>query len=178
MDELTPIETSQLTGNLQAVLSGLPLKDAKYTLQNNGTMRNEQVTIIDRGVARSQVMGAGRRGGFGNFTYSALGSRQSFEEYLRGQFPQAKNVEIVEVIPVTHPSRATRGHVATVIVANQQDRRYRCAFSRSGYGGPRLSETATDVFNQGDLRSYLVIRLCESSATAASLNQRLQQVAF
>jgi hypothetical protein len=177
-DAWTPMETSQLAGNLTGVLSGLPLKDAKFALENNGVIRNEQVTITDRGIAYSQVLGASRRGGLGTVTYSALGSRESFDEHVRSQFPQAKNVEIVEVIPVTHPSRATRGHVATVMVTNQQDRRYRCAVSRSGYGGPRLSETATDVFNQGELRSYLRIRLCESSATAASLNQRLQAAAF
>ncbi len=177
-DAWTPMETSQLAGNLTAILSGLPLKDAKFALENNGVIRNEQVTITDRGIAYSQVLGGSRRGGLGNATYSALGSRESFEEHVRRQFPQAKNVEIVEVIPVTHPSRATRGHVATVMVTNQQDRRYRCAVSRSGYGGPRLSETTTDVFNQSELRSYLRIRLCESSATAASLNQRLQAAAF
>jgi hypothetical protein len=114
----------------------------------------------------------------GNATFEALGSRQSFEEWTRAQFPQAKSVQITEVIPVTNPRQATRGHVATVMVTNQQDRSYRCALSRSGYGGPRLSETSTDLFNQGELRSYLTVRLCAASATAASLNERLQRVAF
>lgn len=178
LDDWTPMEVSQLRGNLPEVLSGLPLKDAKYSLRNNGQVRHEQVTITDRGVAVSQVRDASRRGGMGTFTFEALGSRQSFEEWVRTQFPQAKNVQITEVIPVTNPRQATRGHVATVMVTNQHDRSYHCALSRSGYGGARLSETSTDLFNQGELRSYLTIRLCAANATATSLNARLQAVAF
>jgi hypothetical protein len=178
LEDWTPMEVSQLRGNLTEVFAGLPLKDAKYSLRNNGQVRHEQVTITDRGVAISQVRDASRRGGMGNATFEALGSRQSFEEWTRAQFPQAKSVQITEVIPVTNPRQATRGHVATVMVTNQQDRSYRCALSRSGYGGPRLSETSTDLFNQGELRSYLTVRLCAASATAASLNERLQRVAF
>lgn len=178
IDDWTPMEVSQLRGNLAEVFSGLPLRNARYSLRNNGQVRHEQVTITDRGVAGTQVMDASRRGGMGSFTFEALGSRERFEEWVRGQFPQAKNVQITEVIPVTNPRQATRGHVATVMVTNQQDRSYRCALSRSGYGGPRLSETSTDLFNQGELRSYMTVRLCAASATAASLNQRLQAVAF
>jgi hypothetical protein len=178
LDDWRPMEVSQMRGNLAEVLSGLPLRDAKFALRNNGVMQHEQVTITGRGVAGSQVLGASRRGGFANTTYTALGSRERFEEYVRAQFSQAKSVQIIEVIPVTHPQQTTRGHVATVMVTNQQDRTYRCAVSRSGYGGARLSESTTDVFNQSELRSYLTVRLCESNTSAASLNQRLQRVAF
>jgi len=178
LEDWTPMEVSQLRGNLAEVLSGLPLKDAGFSLRNNGQVRHERVTITDRGVAGSQVRDASRRGGMGTFIFEALGSREKFEEWVRTQFPQAKNVQIIEVIPVTNPRQATRGHVATVMVTNQQDRSYRCALSRSGYGGARLSETSTDLFNQGELRSYLTVRLCAASATAASLNERLQRVAF
>ena len=62
LENWTPMEMSQLRGNLTEVFAGLPLKDAKYSLRNNGQVRNEQVTITDRGVAASQVRDAGRRG--------------------------------------------------------------------------------------------------------------------
>ncbi|MFM7690402.1 MAG: hypothetical protein ACKPAC_13250 [Alphaproteobacteria bacterium] len=80
LDDWTPMEVSQLRGNFAEVFAGLPLKDAKYSLRNNGQVRHEQVTITDRGVAVSQVRDASRRGGMGTFTFEALGSRQSFEE--------------------------------------------------------------------------------------------------
>jgi hypothetical protein len=178
LDEWVAMETSELAGNLARVFSDLPLREAKYSLRNNGTVRHEQVSIADRGIARSQVIANFRRSGFDTLTYTSLGSREKFEEYVRSQFPQAKNIEIIEVIPVTNPRLATRGHVGTVVVTNQQDRRSRCSVSRSGYGGTRLSETSTDVFRQSEIRSVLTVRLCESNASAASLNQRLQQVAF
>lgn len=80
LEDWTPMEVSQLRGNLTEVFAGLPLKDAKYSLRNNGQVRHEQVTLTDRGVAVSQVRDASRRGGMGNATFEALGSRQSFEE--------------------------------------------------------------------------------------------------
>lgn len=53
LDDWSPMEVSQMRGNLAEVLSGLPLRDAKFALRNNGVMQHEQVTITGRGVAGS-----------------------------------------------------------------------------------------------------------------------------
>lgn len=52
-DDWTPIEPSQLTGNLPEVLAGLPLRDAKRTLRNN-SVQHDNVTITGRGWATAQ----------------------------------------------------------------------------------------------------------------------------
>lgn len=176
-DEWAPIETAQLTGNVAEVLSGLPLKDAKRTLRNNGTVQHDIVTITDRGWATAERI-ASPGGYFDIPAFVRLGSREAFEDWLRQRFPRAKNIEIIDIIPVTHPRTATRGHVGTVVVTNPDDRSFRCALSYSGYGGPRLSETSTDIFRLEELKSTLRVRLCTTNASAALLNRRLQRVAF
>ena len=176
MDDWTPIEVSQLSGNLPVVLAGLPLKDAKRTLRDNA-VQHDNVIITERGFANTQGIIA-PNSYFGEQLFSQLRSREAFDAWVRARLPQAKQIELADVIPVTHPTITTRGFVATVMVTDQQDRKFRCAMTYTGYGGPRLSETSTDLFNQGELRSYLTVRLCAASATAASLNERLQRVAF
>ncbi len=175
-DDWTPIETSQLTANLPEVLSGLPLKDAKRTLRNN-SVQHDVVTITDRGWANAQRMIA-PRSYFGEQVFSQLGSRDGFESWVRRRFPQAKEVEILEVIPVTHPRTAVRGFAATIIGTNQQDQKFRCSVAHAGYGGPRLSETSTDIFRLEELKSTLQIVLCATRASATLLNDRMQRVAF
>ncbi|MCA3364816.1 MAG: hypothetical protein INF79_04280 [Roseomonas sp.] len=175
-DDWTPIEPSQLTGNLPEVLAGLPLRDAKRTLRNN-SVQHDNVTITGRGWATAQRIVA-PNSYFAEHSFTGLNSRQYFENWVRGRFPQAKEVEFLDVIRVTHPSTATRGFVATVTVTNSEDRKSRCSLAYAGYGGPRLSETSTDIFRMEELKSILQIRLCQSGATAAALNERLQRVAF
>ena len=160
LDDWTPIETSQLGGNLAQVFSGLPLKDAKRTMRNNAVV-HDVVTITDRGWANAQRMIA-PYSYFGEHAFSQLRSREAFETWVRGRFPQAKEVEVIDIIPVTHPTIATRGFAGTVMVTNQQDQKFRCALAHAGYagyGGTRLSETSTDVFRQSEIRSVLTVRL-------------------
>ena len=176
LDDWTPIETSQLAGNLAAVFSGLPLTDAKRALRDNA-VEHDVVTITDRGWANAQRSIA-PYGHFGEHTFSQLRSREAFEAWVRGRFPQAKDIEFVDVIPVTHPTLATRGFAGTVMVTNQQDRKFRCALAHAGYGGPRLSATSTDIFRIEEFKSTLQIRFCTVGGTATSLNQRMQRVAF
>jgi hypothetical protein len=175
-DDWTLIEPSQLTGNLAEVFAGLPLKDAKQRLVNN-TQQQDMVTITDRGWATSyRMVSPGYHVSARDF--SRLGTKDVFETWVRGRFPQAKDVEFVDVIPVTHPRTTTRGFAATVMVTNQQDRKFRCSLAYSGYGGPKLSESATDIFRVEELKSTLQVMLCTVGGTAASLNQRMQRVAF
>jgi hypothetical protein len=176
LDDWTPIETSQLAGNLAAVFSDMPLKDAKRALRNNA-VEHDVVTITDRGWANAQRSIA-PYGHFGEHTFGQLRSREAFEAWVRGRFPQAKDIEFVDVIPVTHPTLATRGFAGTVMVTNQQDRKFRCALAHAGYGGPRLSATSTDIFRIEEFKSTLQIRFCTVGGTATSLNQRMQRVAF
>ena len=176
LDDWTPIETSQLGGNLAQVFSGLPLKDAKQTMRNNAVV-HDVVTITDRGWANAQRMIA-PYSYFGEQTFSQLRSREAFETWVRGRFPQAKEVEFIDIIPVTHPTIATRGFAGTVMVTNQQDQKFRCALAHAGYGGPRLSETSTDIFRIEEFTATLQIRFCTVGGTAASLNQRMQRVLF
>lgn len=175
-DDWTLIEPSQLTGNLAEVFAGLPLKDAKQRLVNN-TQQQDMVTITDRGWATSyRMVSPGYHVSARDF--SRLGTKDVFKTWVRGRFPQAKDVEFVDVIPVTHPRTTTRGFAATVMVTNQQDRKFRCSLAYSGYGGPKLSESATDIFRVEELKSTLQVMLCTVGGTAASLNQRMQRVAF
>ena len=176
LDDWTPIEPTRLTANLAEVLSGLPLKDAKRTLRNS-SVQHEVVTITDRGWANAQRIIA-PNSYFDIQSFSRLGSRERFETWARERFPQAKDVEFVDVIPVTHPRTATRGFTATVMVTNQQDRKFRCSLAYAGYGGPKLSESSTDIYRLEELKSILQIRLCTTNASAALLNQRMQRVAF
>ena len=176
LDDWTPIETSQLGGNLAQVFSGLPLKDAKQTMRNNAVV-HDVVTITDRGWANAQRMIA-PYSYFGEQTFSQLRSREALETWVRGRFPQAKEVEFIDIIPVTHPTIATRGFAGTVMVTNQQDQKFRCALAHAGYGGPRLSETSTDIFRIEEFKATLQIRFCTVGGTAASLNQRMQRVLF
>ena len=176
LDDWTPIETSQLGGNLAQVFSGLPLKDAKRTMRNNAVV-HDVVTITDRGWANAQRMIA-PYSYFGEQAFSQLRSREAFETWVRGRFPQAKEVEFIDIIPVTHPTIATRGFAGTVMVTNQQDRKFRCALAHAGYGGPKLSETSTDIFRIEEFKSTLQIRFCTVGGTAASLNRRMQRVLF
>ena len=176
LDDWTPIETSQLGGNLAQVFSGLPLKDAKQTMRNNAVV-HDVVTITDRGWANAQRMIA-PYSYFGEQTFSQLRSREAFETWVRGRFPQAKEVEFIDIIPVTHPTIATRGFAGTVMVTNQQDQKFRCALAHAGYGGPRLSETSTDIFRIEEFKATLQIQFCTVGGTAASLNQRMQRVLF
>jgi hypothetical protein len=176
VDDWTPIEISQLTANLPEVLSDLPLKDAKRTLRNN-SVQHDVVTITDRSWANAQRMIA-PYSYFGEHAFSQLGSRGGFEAWVRGRFPQAKEIEFLDVIPVTHPRTAVRGHVATIIGTNQQDQKFRCAVAHAGYGGPRLSETSTDIFRIEEFKSTLQIRLCATRASATWLHDRMQRVAF
>ncbi|MCA3382720.1 MAG: hypothetical protein ING08_21055 [Roseomonas sp.] len=175
-DDWVTIEPSQLTGNLAEVFAGMPLKDAKRAIRNN-SVQDDRVTITDRGWANAERIIAARSY-FDVQAFSRLKSREYFESWVRGRFPQAKEVEFVDVIPVTHPRTTTRGYAATVMVTNQQDQKFRCALAYSGYGGPKLSETSTDIFRLEDLKSILQIRFCTVGGTAASLNQRMQRVAF
>ncbi|MCA3379864.1 MAG: hypothetical protein ING08_06440 [Roseomonas sp.] len=176
LDDWQPIETSQLGGNLATVFSDMPLKDAKRTMRDNAVI-HDVVTITDRGWANAQRMIA-PYSYFGEHAFSQLRSREAFETWVRGRFPQAKEVEIIEIIPVTHPTIATRGFAGTVMETNQQDRKFRCALAHAGYGGPRLSETATDIFRIEEFKSTLQIRFCTVGGTATSLNQRMQRVLF
>ncbi|MCA3418404.1 MAG: hypothetical protein INF88_05835 [Roseomonas sp.] len=135
------------------------------------------MTITDRGWANAQRSIA-PYGHFGEHTFSQLRSREAFEAWVRGRFPQAKDIEFVDVIPVTHPTLATRGFAGTVMVTNQQDRKFRCALAHAGYGGPKLSATSTDIFRIEEFKSTLQIRFCTVGGTATSLNQRMQRVLF
>lgn len=175
-DDWTPIEISQLTANLPEVLSGLPLKDAKRTLRNN-SVQHDVVTITDRGWANAQRMIA-PYSYFGEQSFSQLRSREAFETWVKARFPRAKEVEILEVIPVTHPRTAVRGFAATMVGTNQQDQKFRCSVAHAGYGGPRLSETSTDIFRIEEFKSTLQIVLCATRASATLLNDRMQRVAF
>lgn len=175
-DDWVPIEPSQLTGNLAEVFAGLPLTDAKRAIRSN-TIQDDRVTITDRGWASAERIIAPNTH-FAVEGFSRLGSRANFETWVRARFPQAKEVEFVDIIPVTHPRTTTRGYAATVVVTNQQDRKFRCALANTGYGGPKFSEASTDIFRLEDLKSILQIRFCTVGGTAASLNQRMQRVAF
>ena len=175
-DDWTPIEPSQLSGNLAEVFAGMPLTDAKRAIRNN-SVQDDRVTITDRGWATAQRIIA-PNSYFDIQPFSRLGSREEFEAWVRGRFLQAKEVQFVDVIPVTHPSTTTRGYAATVMVTNQQDQKFRCALAYTGYGGPKLSETSTDIFRLEELKSILQIRFCTVGGTAASLNRRMQRVAF
>jgi hypothetical protein len=175
-DDWTPIEPSQLAGNLGEVFSGMPLTDAKRALRNN-RVQDDRVTITDRGWASAERIVA-PRSYFDIQAFTRLGSREQFETWLRERFPQAKEVEVIDIIPVTHPTIATRGFAGTVMVTNQQDRKFRCALAHAGYGGPKLSETSTDIFRIEEFKSTLQIRFCTVGGTAASLNQRMQRVSF
>lgn len=172
----TEIEPSQLTANLSEALSGLPLKDAKQRLINN-SQQQDVVTITNRGWVMTYRM-VSPRGNFSARDFERLGSREVFETWAREAFPQAKEIEFLDVIPVTHPTTAARGFAATMMVTNQQDQKYRCATANAGYGGPRLSESRTDLFRVEDLKSTARIVLCTTNASAASLHQRMQRLAF
>lgn len=176
LDDWTPIETSQLAGNLAAVFSGLPLTDAKRALRDNA-VEHDVVTITGRGLAVAERTVAPNTY-FGEHAFSQLRSREAFETWVRGNFPQAKEVEFIDIIPVTHPTLTTRGLAGTVMVTNQQDRKFRCALAYTGYGGPKLSETSTDIFRLEEFKSALRIRFCTVGGTATSLNQRMQRVLF
>ncbi|MFM7690403.1 MAG: hypothetical protein ACKPAC_13255 [Alphaproteobacteria bacterium] len=176
IDDWTPIEVSQLTGNLPEVLAGLPLKDAKRALRDNA-VQHDNVIITDRGFANTQRVIA-PNSYFGEQMFSQLQSRGAFEAWVRARLPQAKQVEFADMIPVIHPSITTRGFVATVMVTDQHDRRFRCAMTYTGYGGPRLSATNTDIFRMEELKSTLQIMLCTTNASAAWLHQRMQRAAF
>ena len=175
-DDWASIEPSQLVGNLGEVFAGMPLTDAKRAIRNN-SVQDDRVTITDRGWATAQQIIA-PNSYFDVPVFSRLGSRERFETWIRERFPQAKDVEFVDVIPVTHPNTTTRGYAATVMVTNQQDRKFRCALAYVGYGGPKLSATSTDIFRLEELKSILQIRFCTVGGTAAALNQRMQRVAF
>jgi len=97
---------------------------------------------------------------------------------VKARFPRAKEVEILEVIPVTHPRTAVRGFAATMTGTNQQDQKFRCSVGYAGYGEARLSPTSTDIFRLEELKSILKIMLCTVGGTATSLNQRMQRVLF
>ena len=176
LDDWTPIETAQLGGNLAVVFSDMPLRDAKRTMRDNAVV-HDVVVITDRGWANAQRMIA-PYSYFGEHAFSQLRSREAFETWVRGRFPQAKEVEFIDIIPVTHPTIATRGFAGTVMVTNQQDRKFRCALAHAGYGGPKLSETSTDIFRIEEFKSTLQIRFCTVGGTAASLNRRMQRVLF
>jgi hypothetical protein len=176
VDDRTPIDPSQLTANLAEVLAGLPLKDAKRALRDNA-VQHDNVIITDRGFANAQRVIA-PYSYFGEHVFSQLRSRDSFDAWVRGRLPQAKLVEFADVIPVIHPTTATRGYVATVMVTDQQDRKFRCAMAYAGYGGPRLSASSTDIFRMEELKSTLQIMLCTTNASAAWLHQRMQRVMF
>jgi hypothetical protein len=172
----TEIEPSQLTANLSEVLAGLPLKDARRRLIDKNQQQN-MVTITARGWAMTYRM-VSPRGNFSARDFSRLGSQEVFETWVREALPQAKEVQFLDVIPVTHPATATRGFAATIMVTNQQDQKYRCSVANAGYGGPRLSETRTDLFRVEDLKSTARFMLCTTNASAASLHQRMQRLAF
>jgi len=176
IDDWTPIEMSQLSGNLPAVLADLPLKDAKRALRDNA-VQHENVIITGRGFANTQRIIA-PNSYFGEQLFSQLRSRDSFEAWARARLPQAKQIELADVIPVTHPTITTRGFVATVMVTDQQDRRFRCAMTYTGYGGPRLSASSTDIFRLEELKSTLQIMLCTTNASAGWLHERMQRVSF
>jgi hypothetical protein len=176
LGDWTEIEPSQLTANLSEVLAGLPLKDAKRRLIDN-QQQQEMVTITDRGWATTYRMISSNRY-FADRDFFLLGSRDAFESWVKERFPRARAVEFLEVIPVTHPHSATRGFAATILVTNEQDRKFRCSIANSGYGGPRFSETSTDIPRPADMNSTLRIMLCTTNASAASLHRRMQRVAF
>lgn len=176
IDDWTPIEVSQLSGNLPAVLAGLPLKDAKRALRDNA-VQHDNVIITERGFASTQGIIA-PNSYFGEQLFSQLRSRDAFDAWARARLPQAKQIELADVIPVTHPTITTRGFVATVMVTDQQDRKFRCAMTYTGYGGPRLSASSTDIFRLEDLKSTLQIMLCTTNASAGWLHQRMQRVLF
>ena len=176
IDDWTPIEMSQLSGNLPAVLAGLPLKDAKRALRDNA-VQHENVIITERGFANTQRIIA-PNSYFGEQLFSQLRSRDWFEAWARARLPQAKQIELADVIPVTHPTITTRGFVATVMVTDQQDRKFRCAMTYTGYGGPRLSASSTDIFRLEELKSTLQIMLCTTNASAGWLHERMQRVMF
>ena len=177
LTDWAPIEPTQLSANLIGVLSGLPLKDAQRSLRNNGTVQHDRVTITDRGWASVERINT-RDGYFGIQSFNTLGSRTEFEGWVRGRFPRAKAVEILEVIPVTHPRTATRGFVATLEGTNQQDQKFRCATAYAGYGEARLSATSTDIFRIEDFKSTVQVMLCTTRPSATLLNDRMQRVAF
>jgi len=176
VDDYTPIDPTQLTANLPEVLAGLPLKDAKRALRDSA-VQHDNVIITDRGFANAQRVVA-PYSYFGEHVFSQLRSRESFDAWVRGRLPQAKQIELADVIPVTHPSITTRGFVSTVMVTDQQDRKFRCAMTFAGYGGPRLSANVTDIFRLEELKSTLQIMLCTTNASAGWLHQRMQRVAF
>lgn len=176
IDDWTPIEVSQLTGNLPEILAGLPLKDAKRALRDNA-VQHDNVIITDLGFANTQRVIA-PNSYFGEQMFGQLQSRGAFEAWVRARLPQAKQVEFADMIPAIHPSITTRGFVATVMVTDQQDRKFRCAMTYTGYGGPRLSATNTDIFRMEELKSTLQIMLCTTNASAAWLHQRMQRAAF
>ena len=135
------------------------------------------VTITARGWAMTYRM-VSPRGNFSARDFSRLGSKAVFETWVREALPQAKEVQFLDVIPATHPTTATRGFAATIMVTNQQDQKYRCSVANAGYGGPRLSETQTDLFRVEDLKSTARFMLCTTNASAAALHQRMQRLAF
>lgn len=176
LGDWTEIEPPQLTGNLNEVLSGLPLKDAKRRLIDN-TQQQDMVTITDRGWATTYRMISSHRY-FADRDFFLLGSRDAFETWVKERFARAKAVEFLDVIPVTHPSRATRGFAATILVTNEKDQKFRCSIANSGYGGQRFSETSTDIPRPADMNSTLRIMLCTTNASAVALHRRMQRVAF
>ncbi|MBM3589506.1 MAG: hypothetical protein FJX33_17325 [Alphaproteobacteria bacterium] len=175
-DDWIPIEPSQLTGNLAEVFSGMPLTDAKRAIRNN-SVYDDRVTITDRGWAAAEYIIA-PCAYFDIQPFNQLGSREQFETWTHERFPQAKDVEFLDVIPVTYPHTTTRGYATIVVVTNQQDRKFRCALSYVGYGGPKHSPTSTDIFRLEELKSTLQIGFCTVGGTTTSLNQRIQRVAF
>jgi len=175
--EWAPIEPAQLAGNLAEALSGLPLKDAQRSLRNNGTVIHDRVTITDRGWALVQRINT-RDGYFGIQSFNTLGSRSEFETWVKGRFPQAKEIEILEVLPATHPRIAVRGFAATITGTNQQDQKFRCAVGYAGYGEAKASESSPDIFRLEDFKSTVQIVLCATRASATLMNSRLQRLAF
>lgn len=175
-DNWAPIENTQLQANLAAVLSGLPLKDAKRSLRNS-SVQHDVVIITDRGWANAQQVIA-PNSYFNIQSFSRLGSREGFEAWVRERLPQARNIEFVDVIPVTHPRITTRGFTATLMVTSQQDIKVRCAIALAGYGSPRFAGGSGDIYRLEDLKSHLQIMLCTTNASAGLLNQRMQRVAF
>ena len=81
IDDWTPIEVSQLSGNLPAVLAGLPLKDAKRALRDNA-VHHDNVIITERGFASTQGIIA-PNSYFGEQLFSQLRSRDAFDAWAR-----------------------------------------------------------------------------------------------
>ncbi|MFN7308171.1 MAG: hypothetical protein ACK5TQ_16585 [Acetobacteraceae bacterium] len=152
------------------------MKDAKRRIIDN-SQQQDIVTITDRGWATSYRMISSNRY-FSDRDFFLLGSRDAFEAWVGGRFPQARAVEFLDVIPVTHPQTATRGFAATILVTNQQDRKSRCSIANSGYGGPRFSETSSDIARPTDMNSSVRILLCTTNASATLLHQRMQRLMF